>query len=314
MKALIIGAAGFVGGHLINFLSRQPGIDIFASKLKTEKLADVEKEFAAVDLDILCKDEVSDHISRICPDYIINLAALSSVSHSWKEPALTFDLNVIGTINVLEAVRKAEIHPRILLIGSAEEYGNVKPESLPIKESSGIDPQSPYAVSKVSQEMVARMYANVYDMEIVMVRAFNHIGPGQSPVFAVPGFAEQIVRIEKGTQQPVISVGNLSVKRDFTDVRDIVKGYWDLVRYGKKGEIYNIGSGKSYSLQFILDTLISMSNRKISVEIDQNKFRPADIPEFRADISKIYDEINWKPEIDIDTTLSDILEYWRKKC
>lgn len=314
MRVLIIGAAGFVGGHLIDLLSRQPGIEIYASKLKTEKLNETTTEIAAVDLDILCKDEVSDLIRKICPDYIIHLAALSSVSYSWKEPALTFDINLIGTINILEAVRKAEIKPRILLIGSAEEYGNIKSESLPVKESSNLDPKSPYAVSKASQEMVAHMYASVYNMEIVMVRAFNHIGPGQSPIFAIPGFAEQIVKIENGIQEPIISVGNLLVKRDFTDVRDIVKGYWDLVRYGKKGEVYNIGSGKSYSLQFILDKLISMSNKKIRVEIDQNKFRPADIPELRADISKIYDQINWKPEIDIDTTLSDILEYWRKKC
>jgi GDP-4-dehydro-6-deoxy-D-mannose reductase len=314
MKVLIIGAAGFVGGHLIDLLSRQPDIEIYGSKLKTERLAEVGSGIVAVDMDILCKDEVSVLIGRICPDYIIHLAALSSVSYSWKEPALTFDLNVIGTINLLEAVRKSQIHPRILLIGSAEEYGNVKPEDLPINENLNVDPQSPYAVSKVSQELVARMYANVYNMEIVMVRAFNHIGPGQSPTFAIPGFAEQIAKIEKGIKEPVISVGNLSVKRDFSDVRDIVKGYWDLVRYGKKGEVYNIGSGKSYSLQLIVDKLISMSSKKIRVEIDQNRFRPADIPELRADISKICEQINWRPEIDIDTTLSDILGYWRMRC
>lgn len=314
MKVLIIGAAGFVGGHLIDLLSRQPDIEIYGSKLKTERLAEVGSGIVAVDMDILCKDEVSVLIGSICPDYIIHLAALSSVSYSWKEPALTFDLNVIGTINLLEAVRKSQIHPRILLIGSAEEYGNVKPEDLPINENLNVDPQSPYAVSKVSQELVARMYANVYNMEIVMVRAFNHIGPGQSPTFAIPGFAEQIAKIEKGIKEPVISVGNLSVKRDFSDVRDIVKGYWDLVRYGKKGEVYNIGSGKSYSLQLIVDKLISMSSKKIRVEIDQNRFRPADIPELRADISKICEQINWRPEIDIDTTLSDILGYWRMRC
>jgi len=314
MKVLIIGAAGFSGGHLIDLLSQQTDIEIFASKLKTEKLDRSGSNITVLDLDILHKDEVSDLISQIRPDYIIQLAAISSVSYSWKEPALTFDINVIGTINILEAVRKSEINPRILLIGSAEEYGNVKPESLPIKEDCSIDPRSPYAVSKVSQEMTARMYASVYNMEIVMVRAFNHIGPGQTPVFAIPGFAEQIAKIEKGMQEPVIKVGNLSVKRDFTDVRDIVRGYWDLVRYGEAGEVYNIGSGKSYSLQTILDTLISMSNKKIITEIDPGKFRPADIPELRADISKIYKKINWKPEIDINTTLSDILEYWRKKC
>ena len=314
MKVLIIGAAGFVGNHLIDFLSKQQDVYIYATKLKTETLGITGNNITAIDLDICCTAEVSELIRQVRPDYIIHLAALSSVSYSWQEPALTFNINVIGTINLLEAVRQSDIYPRILLIGSAEEYGIVLPENLPIKENHNIDPKSPYAASKASQELIARMYASVYNLEIVMVRAFNHIGPGQSPVFAIAGFTEQIAKIEKGLQEPVITVGNLSVKRDFTDVRDVVRGYWDLVRYGEKGEVYNIGSGKSLLLKTILDTLISMSSRKINIEIDQRKFRPVDILELRADISKIQNHINWKPEIDINTTLSDILNYWRKKC
>lgn len=315
MKVLIIGSAGFVGGHLADYLSLRPAVEVFASKLGTEKLEATHiAERNIYDLDILQIDEVEKILKEICPDYIIHLAAQSSVSYSWKEPALTFNVNLIGTINILEAIRKADIAARILLIGSAEEYGGVGPEELPINENRDIDPNNPYAISKAAQEMTARMYVSSYNMEIVMVRAFNHIGPGQSPVFAIPDFAKQIAEIEKGMREPVILVGNLDAKRDFCDVRDIVRGYWELVQNGMKGEIYNIGSGTSYSIKSLLDKMIGMSSKKIDVQVDMNKFRPADIPELRADISKIRDHIRWQPEIGLDKTLSDILNYWRVKC
>jgi len=315
MKVLIIGSAGFVGGHLVEYLSLLPTVEVFASKLSTERLEDICIANKNIfNLDILNKDEVENILKRICPDYIIHLAAQSSVSYSWKEPALTFNVNLIGTINVLEAVRKTGIHTRILLIGSAEEYGDIKPEELPINESRDVDPSNPYAISKASQEMVAGMYEKVYNMEIVMVRAFNHIGPGQSPVFAISDFAKQIAEIERDIHEPVILVGNLEAKRDFTDVRDIVRGYWELVQNGVKGEIYNIGSGTCYSLQSLLDRMIGMSNKEIDIKVDPDKLRPVDIPELRADISKINGHVHWQPQIKMDVTLSDILDYWRTKC
>lgn len=315
MKVLIIGSAGFVGGHLIHYLGSLPYIEVFASKLSNEKV-EIQGISAIniLNLDILNNNEVESTLKKICPDYIIHLAAQSSVAFSWKEPALTFNINLIGTINILEAIRKTSIHSRILLIGSAEEYGNIRPGELPISESRNISPGNPYAVSKASQEMVARMYGNAYNVEIVMVRAFNHIGPGQSPVFVISDFAKQIVEIEKGLHNPVILVGNLDAKRDFTDVRDIVKGYWMLVQNGIKGEVYNIGSGKSYSIKNLLNKMIGMSSQKIEIQTDPDKIRLADIPELRADISKITSHVHWQPLIDIDATLSDILDYWRIKC
>lgn len=315
MKILVIGAAGFVGGHLVEYLSLLPDIEVFASKLSTEKMENTRiSDKNILNLDILNRVEVENIFKKICPDYIIHLAAQSSVSYSWKEPALTFNINLIGTINVLEAVRETGINARILLIGSAEEYGMVRPEELPIMESRNIDPSNPYAISKVSQEMAAGMYGNVYNIQIIMVRAFNHIGPGQSPVFALSDFAKQIAEIEKGIHEPAISVGNLEIKRDFTDVRDIVRGYWELVRNGVKGEIYNIGSGTSYSLKSLLDRMICMSSSKIDIQVNPNKFRPVDIPELRADISKIRDHVQWQPQINMDASLSDILDYWRARC
>jgi GDP-4-dehydro-6-deoxy-D-mannose reductase len=314
MKVLVIGAAGFVGGHLINLLCSLPEVEAYATKLENENIESKLPADNIINLDILDRNKVDLILGKLYPDYIIHLAAQSSVSFSWKAPALTYNINVIGAINVLEAVRKANICTRLLFIGSAEEYGNVKLEELPINESANIVPGNPYAISKVSQEMAALLYKDAYKMDIVLVRAFNHIGPGQSPTFALPGFAKQIAEIEKGIQKPVILTGNLDAKRDFTDVRDIVRGYWGLLQRGKSGEIYNIGSGRSFSIRNLLNRLIGMSSMKIEVQTDPDKLRPVDIPELRADISKIQSHIDWQPQIEMDKTLSDTLDYWRMRC
>ena len=315
MRVLIIGAAGFVGRHLIDYLCVQQNVEIFATKLAGQAIENQNIPANNIkDLDILDKEEVVSVISAILPDYVINLAAQSSVSYSWEDPGLTASINIIGTINILEGIRKAAPHARTLLVGSSEEYGEVNERDLPIEESTDLCPSNPYAVSKVSQELYAKMYTKAYNLEIVMVRAFNHIGPGQSPKFAISSFAKQIAQIEKGIQKSEILVGNLAAKRDFADVRDIVRGYWDLVRKGISGEVYNIGSGQSYSLQSLLQKMVDMSNKEISIKVDQSKFRPVDIPELRADITKIKEHINWQPLICINTTLKDVLNYWRSKC
>ncbi len=315
MKALIIGAAGFVGGHLINHLCSIGNLETFATKLKTEKINNecISKE-NIYDLDICDDVQTKTVIDIIRPDYIFHLAAQSSVSLSWKEPALTYNINVIGTINILEAIRKLELTTRILLIGSAEEYGKIERDELPINENAPIRPSNPYAVSKASQEAIARLYVQAYGMDIIMVRAFNHIGPGQSAVFAIPDFAKQIVDIENGRKEPVIYTGNLNAKRDFTDVRDIVEGYCKLMRKGIPGEIYNIGSGKSYSIKELLYKMIQISGKDIEVKNDPERLRPVDIPELKADITKIKTHTNWHHNITIDNSLEDILNYWRTLC
>lgn len=311
-KLLIIGGAGFVGGHLIQYLKSETGIEIYATKLENEINDSLSiKSENIINLDITNSIRVKEVLASIRPDYIIHLAAQSSVAVSWKRPVLTFDINVNGTINILEAVKELEIRARVLLIGSAEQYGIIKPEDLPIKEETEIHPSNPYAVSKATQEAIARMYVSSYNMDIVMVRAFNHIGPGQSPIFVISDFAKQIADIEKGLREPVIYVGNLEAKRDFTDVRDIVRGYWLLLQKGKKGEIYNIGSGESFKIQHILDMMISMSNMKINIMTDENKLRPIDIKDLRSDIGKIKADIGWTVTYDIKESLSDVINYWR---
>ena len=314
MRVLVIGAAGFVGGHLLDLLKSLPEIEIHATKLENEKIESKLPAEKVINLDILDKEKVESTLGILCPDYIIHLAAQSSVSFSWKEPALTYNINVIGAINLLEAARKLNSNARLLFIGSAEEYGNVECEELPINESRNIVPGNPYAVSKASQEMAVLLYKEAYKIDVILVRAFNHIGPGQNATFALPGFAKQIAEIEKGIQKPVILTGNLEAKRDFTDVRDIVRGYWGLLQKGKSGEIYNIGSGRSYSIGSLLNKMITMSHTAIEVRTDPNKLRPLDIPELRADISKIKSHIDWQPQLDMDVTLSDMLNYWRARC
>lgn len=312
MKALIIGAAGFVGGHLIDYLCLNESIETFVTKLYTEEInnACIKRE-NIFNLDICDSVQTKNVLEAVKPDYIFHLAAQSSVSLSWKEPALTYNINVLGTINILEALRVLNVKSRLLIIGSSEEYGRIEQCDLPINEYTSIKPINPYAASKASQEVVSKLYIQAYGLDIVMVRAFNHFGPGQSPVFVISDFAKQIAEIEKNTREPIIYTGNLEVKRDFTDVRDIVKGYYSLVRKGVAGEIYNIGSGKSHSIRELLYKMIRLSGRNIEIKNDPTKFRPVEIPEICADIGKIKLHIGWVPEIAIDTTLQDTLNFWR---
>lgn len=310
MKALIAGAAGFVGKYLIDELADND-YEVIATKLPNEILQ--SKNCTVIDLDILNESDVLVVLEKTRPDVIFHLAALSSVALSWKKPALTVDINIKGAVNLLEAVKKFDYKPNVLLIGSGEEYGKVAEEENPISESHKTHPANIYAASKTCQNMLGKIYADAYDLNIIMVRAFNHIGPGQSADFVVSDFCKQTAEIEKGKIKPIIHVGNLSTKRDFTDVRDIVRAYRLLSIKGEKGETYNIGSGKAIEVKKILDLIIKNSTAEIKIEKDESKYRPVDVPVIEADISKITSCIGWKPEIDINITIRDTLEYWRGK-
>ena len=263
-------------------------------------------------MNILDKDEVKSIINEIKPDQIYHLAGQSAVGLSWNEPVLTVNINVNGTLNLLDIIRDLKLDTAVLIIGSSDQYGIIKPEECPVTEEHIQNPQSPYGISKKTQEELAKLYAKVYDMNIVMVRPFNHIGTGQTLNFVVPDFASKIADIEKGAE-PILMVGNLDTYRDFTDVKDIVKGYVLLLNKGRKGEVYNIGSGKKVKVYDILKKLTDMSRIPIKIEIDQNKFRPVDVPLIVCDNSKILNDTGWKPEIGLDNTLSEILEYWRNE-
>lgn len=308
-RALIVGGAGFVGNYLAQYLCDSKRYEVFITKLESSEFS--MNGVTAFDMDILNKSSVEHIIREIRPDVIFHLAAQSSVAASWKEPKLTIDINITGTVNLLEVVKNEEINPVILLIGSGEEYGGVSPDDIPIKETRIVDPTNLYAVTKVSQNMIGRIYARAYNTSIIMTRSFNHFGPKQPSQFVISDFCRQVAEIEKGLRKPVITVGNIEVKRDFLDVRDVASAYELLIRKGKIGEIYNVGSGNAYSIKAILERILALSDSKIKVEKDPAKFRPLDIPVIQADISKLVEDTGWKANIPFERGLSDTLNFWR---
>ena len=309
MKTLIIGAAGFVGRYLANEL-KSSGRDVTGTRLPTET---ADLDIPVYGLDILDAAAVKGLLKKVNPDCIFHLAAQSSVAVSWKNPALTVDVNIKGVVNVLEAVKELEKPPRLLLIGSGEEYGYILPEDLPIAEDTRLRPGNIYACTKITQGMLGQVYAGAYGLDIIIIRAFNHIGPGQSDTFAIPNFCRQVVEIEADGNKGVIKVGNLEAKRDFTDVRDIVRAYRMLAENGKTGEVYNVGSGISVSLADVLDMIVKQSGAEITIEQDPARMRPSDVPDIRADISKLVSCTGWKPEIRHEVSIINILDDWRVK-
>ena len=312
-NVLIIGAAGFVGNHLIDCIQdNHKNWKITATKMARET---IEKENVEVrDLDITVPDDIDDLLVQVKPDYVFHLAAQSSVALSWKNPQLTIKINIIGSVNLLDSLRKLEKKPRVLMIGSGEEYGHIKPGEVPISEDNNTRPGNIYAVTKVTQNMIGHLYYEAYGMDIMSTRSFNHTGPNQAPIFVVPDFCKQVAEIEAGKQEPVIKVGNLSAKRDFTDVRDVVRAYCMLMENGRAGETYNVGSGTAVEIRSILDMILSCTKTKILISTDPDKLRPVDIPLIEADIHKLQRDTGWKPEIPLEQTIKETLAIWRKKA
>lgn len=309
MNALIIGGGGFVGGYLADELSAH-GYNVCATCLEGES---VDGKCTVKILDIMNKDDISAALAEVRPDVVFHLAAQSSVSVSWRNPQLTAQINVIGSINVLEAVREYSGRLRLIMIGSGEEYGYIREDACPLKETEPLRPGNIYAVTKACQEMTAEVYVRAYGLDIIPVRAFNHSGPKQSDIFVISDFCKQIAEIEAGLREPVMRVGNLLAKRDFTDVRDIVRGYRLLAEKGVSGQIYNIGRGKAVPVHYILDTALSVAKTDISVEKDPNRMRASDIPLIEPDVSKIFSDTGWTAEIAIEKTIEDTLNYWRNR-
>lgn len=310
MDALVIGAGGFVGKYLLQQLLEE-GYDPGATKLPHEHL---KMDGAEVfDLDLGSQNAVRSLLDEHRPAQIYHLAAQSSVSASWKDPELTVDVNIKGTLHLLEAVRSIpEYYPRILLVGSGEEYGYQKRGTSAIPETEAIHPGNIYAVTKACQNMLGAVYARAYGMGIVMVRAFNHIGVGQSPTFVAADFALQIAEMEAKLRPPVMRVGNLSAKRDFSDVRDVVRAYTMLIQKGLAGETYNVGSGKAVPIREILELLLDMSTESIVVEQDPSKLRPADVPYIEADTAKLRADTGWEPIYPLEETLRTMLDHNRR--
>lgn len=305
MKALITGVNGFVGEYLSVYL-KEKGIEIYG----TDIIDKDNSEHAFIKADLLDEKSTANMLLDVKPDYIFHLAGQSNVGLSWKDPALTMRVNTTGTVNLMDAVRKAAPEAKMLIIGSADQYGIVSPEMCPLREDMPINPQSPYALSKALQEQAAQFYIKHFGLNIVLVRAFNHIGPGQKLGFVIPDFASRIARIEHGMLDKLV-VGNLSASRDFSDVRDIVRGYYLLMVKGRCGEVYNIGSGRPRRISDILNLMLSFSKTDIQVCEDISIMRPTDVPIIYGDCTKIRNDVGYTPEVCLEDTLREVLDYWR---
>ena len=310
-RCLITGINGFAGSHLTEaLLSKGYSVSGIEKGGNFSNLAHLSDRLQLFSGDILDKDRMFEIVKAVRPDYVFHLAAQPSVAASFKEPEMTREVNVKGTQNVLDAVREHASSARMLLICTADEYGNVKEKDLPIKETHPLAPTSPYAESKKEAEELTLSYHKRYSLDVIISRSFNHTGPRQAPSFVLSDWAKQVADIEAGSQEPVIHVGNLEVKRDFLDVRDVADAYITLVTKGIAGEVYNVSSGKALSLREYLDQLILLSHKKITVEVAPEKLRPVDNPVYCGDNSKLK-ALGWRQQKDVSDTLKALLGYWR---
>lgn len=312
-KAFITGISGFVGSHLAEILLQNGFLVSGIVRPDSEDIVNLDSIRDALHLfeaDLLDYNSIEVALQSINPDLIFHLAALSSPAESFTDPVKTLNNNIDAQVNLLQAIRKNDIKAKILIVSSAEIYGVVK--KLPISESAPLSPVSPYGVSKAAQDLLGLQYFNSEKMSIIRVRPFNHIGSRQSPHFAIASFAKQIAEIENGKKEPVLKVGNLEAKRDFLDVRDVARAYMLLMQKGKIGEVYNVGSGKSFKMKDVLEMLLKQTEVKIGIKEDPDLIRHLDIPEIVCDNRKLKKDTGWKQEIKFEDSVKNVLEYWRK--
>lgn len=315
MKILITGVDGFVGGHLARYLFTLSEATIYGTTLlPVEHHQALAKEGILLQqADLTHSSDVRSLLENIAPDYVYHLAAQSFVPRSFEAPWETLQNNILAQLNILHRMALMKLETRVLVVGSSGEYGSVQPDEVPITETQPLRPANPYSVSKVTQDMLGLQYFISHDVQTIRVRPFNHIGPGQSERFVASAFASQIAAIEHGKQDPIMHVGNLTGKRDFTDVRDMVRAYHLLLTNGKPGEVYNIGSGKAHSIQELLDILLSFTDLRIKVQADPDLLRPIDAPIVVCDAQKMHDVTGWTPIISFEDTLRNILDDWRSR-
>ena len=315
MKALITGITGFAGSHLADLLlAEHPGMQVagmYRWRSPMENIEHIADRITLYETDL--RDYISVHrtLEAFRPDCIFHLAAQSFVPASWTGPSETLTTNLLGQTYLFEAVRALRLDPLIQIACSSEEYGLVLPHEVPIKETNPLRPRSPYAVSKVAQDYQGFQYFQSYGTRIVRTRAFNHTGPRRGEVFAMSSFAKQLASIELGLHEPVLGVGNLEAVRDFTDVRDVVRGYVLAAERGEPGEVYNLSSGQGHTIRALLDTLIALSGLEVEVKVDPQRLRPSDVEILIGDSTKFRERTGWVPTIPLETTLSDLLDYWR---
>ena len=315
MKVLITGITGFVGSHLAEYLLEQEvevyGISRWRSKM--ENIEHLGSRLQLLNADIRDPFSMKEAVAKTNPDYIFHLASQSYVPESWRAPHETLYTNIIGTLNVLEAVKQVGCDSVIQVAGSSEEYGLVLEGELPVKESNPLRPISPYGVSKVTADLLARQYFVSYGLKTIVSRCFNTEGPRRGEVFTPSRHAKRMAEILKGKSKPVWELGNMDAERDFTDVRDVVKALWLLVNKCKYGEVYNICSGKSYKMMFIVDYLVHTTGIKVKYVTNLTLMRPSDVPRLLGDYSKFRSVTGWTPTIPFEKTLDDLLKYWLEK-
>ncbi len=313
-RILITGATGFVGPHLTTHLKKSGYSQFWGTTRKTlSSVPDALKGVALLTGDLMRPETVDHFIMEANPDWLIHLAGHAEVSNSWATPTSTLTTNVFPLIHILDAIRKQGKKTRVLVIGSSEEYGHVNPAESPLHENTPLRPVSPYAVSKVAQDMTGYQYFMTYGIPVLRTRSFNHTGPGRQPQYAVSNFCRQIARIELKKQSPVIKVGNLSAERDYLDVRDVVQAYRLLLEKGTPGEVYNVCSDTSRSLQSIVEDLTRLATTRVSFEVDPTRLRPSDSPRICGDSKRLRKATGWTPAIPFEQTLRELLAYWREK-
>ncbi|MDO8470500.1 MAG: GDP-mannose 4,6-dehydratase [bacterium] len=320
MNILITGITGFVGSHLAEYCLKMPDAKVYGTVFshhlgdEMERIKHIQDKVTLIECNLTNRVAAAKAIFKARPDVIFHLAAQSFVPTSWKSPEDTLFNNIFSELNIFESVRELEMNPVIVIACSSEEYGLIAENELPIKESNPLRPLSPYAVSKITQEMLAFQYHQSYGLKTVLTRFFNIEGPGRGQDFVASNFAKQIAEIEKGKKEPTVFVGNLEAKRDFTDVRDTVRAYWLASERCAYGTPYNICSGKAWTMQEVLNILMKLSTAKnIEVRQDAERMRPSDVPVLLGDNTKFRETTGWNSEIPFEKTMEDLLNYWRER-
>jgi GDP-4-dehydro-6-deoxy-D-mannose reductase len=316
-KILITGISGFVGGHFVQYLSTnhqdleihgisrsKPGWDFVPA------MPELTRNSHFHQADLMNIPKIKSLIEEIQPDYILHLAAQSSVAESWKTPVDSFMNNTNIFLNIIDTVRLNDFNARVLSVGSSEQYGIVSEQDLPLTEDKPQSPANPYAVARVAQEQLARIYATGYGLDICCTRSFNHCGLGQTDRFVVSGIVKQFVRIAHGLQDPIIHIGNGAIVRDFVDVHDVVEAYQLLLKRAKRGEVYNICSGKGRSIREIVTFLSGIYHIDVQIQQEQSQIRPIDNPRIVGSYDKIQRDLGWKPTIPFEESLRSMYDYW----
>jgi GDP-4-dehydro-6-deoxy-D-mannose reductase len=315
LRALITGVTGFAGSHLAEYLLAHTDLEVWGTDISSNdrNIAQIRDDVHLIVGDMSDPAVASQILSQAEPDYIFHLAAQAFVPLSWSDPWQTMANNIRAQLNILQAMVDSGARPRVLVVGSADEYGMIRPGELPVSEAAPLRPYSPYAVSKIAQDMLGYQFFASHGLPVVRVRPFNHIGARQSPAFVTSDFAKQIAEIEQRQRKPLLEVGNLEAERDFTDVRDMVRAYHLALEQGQEGEVYNLGAERAYSIQEVLDRLLDMSEARIEVVQDPTRLRPSDVPVVVSDCRKFRERTSWSTTVSLRESLRAVLDYWRER-